>query len=404
MRMRWLLPILVATAACSGCKKKKPVPIDAAPPPIDADISSGAPPGPRVTVPLGEPFSADADGAAGEPGLAVDKDGKPLLAWVEKGRVQVRRWNGSAWDPIGAPPNDTTHRASGKPSLVFEPSGAIVVAWQEMNKKDVNVLQLARWKDNAWTMLPELGDGKAPVMDPVVDTSPLGLVAVWRASEALGKDAVHAKMLPPDESKGWQPVGDQLEILRVAADGTTRRAPALATSKAGVVVGWIEMAPAPVLHVRQWDPSGTSTAVPEPPEGADGDSTLALALGPEGEITLSLSYNIGLRQIVTLPLSAVEWKKIDVPEVSNGYVNGQRLLAHPDGRVLFTYPFGGRFAWWDGKVWIATPVGVMAPSMVVPTIGAGAGDSVYVAWSAGPASAPAKVRVVEIQKKGLGEK
>jgi hypothetical protein len=408
--MRWLLPLLVAVAACSGCKSKKKAPADAAPPPIDApkkDISSGAGPGPRQTAQLGEPFSADADGAAGEPGLAVDGAGHPLLAWVEKGKVQVRQWNGSAWDPIGTPPNDATHRASGKPSLVFEPAGTIVVAWQEMNKQDINVLQLARWKDNAWTMLPELGSGKAGVMDPIVESSPFGLVAVWRESVDGKRDAVHGSKL--DEAKGWQPLVEG-GLLRVVEEGTTRHAPALSVSKAGALVGWIEVSPAPTLQLRRFDATGVASEVPSPQsvdnEGVDDESTLAVALSPDGTVTVSLSFSAGLRQIVQLAPGATEWKKIDVAEVANGYAIGQRLLSVDDGRVAVTYPYGGRFAWWDGSQWFATPVGVMAPSPVVPVIAAasGTGGSVFVAWSAGPANAPAKVRVVEVKSKALGEK
>ena len=399
----WLLPLLAA-AVVGGCScKKKKGPIDAPPPPppIDAkDISTGAGPGPREVVPLGEPFSAEPDGAAGEPGLAVDRDGKPLLAWVEKGKVRVRRWTGQAWDPVGLPPNDATHRASGKPSLVVDESGALVVAWQEMNEKDVTVLRAARWKDNAWAALPELGSGKEPVMDAVVEPSPIGLVAVWREPEALGKDVVQVRVL--DEAKGaWQPLGEG-GILRVVAEGTTRRAPALATSKAGVLVGWIERAPSDVLHLRRWDAAVSKWVEVPAPEGVDGDSTLAVALGPDGTITVSLSYNIGLRQVVTLAPGATEWKKIDVPEVSNGYASGQRLVSAEDGRTIFTYSFGGRFAWWDGDDWTATPVGVMAPSTIVPIAAAGPGGAVFAGWSAGPANAPAKVRVVEVKKHPAG--
>ena len=399
----WLLPVLVVvTASCSACKKKK-APIDAPPPPpIDADISTGAGPGPRQIVEMGAPFSAEPDGAAGEPGLAVDRDGKALLTWIEKGKVHVRRWSGTEWDAIGTPPNEATGRASGKPSIAFEDSGSILVGWLELDKQDINVFQVARWKDNAWTPLGENGSGKQHVADPVLAVSPIGAVALWREPEKLNMDVVHVSVL--DAAKGWQPLGEG-GVLRVTPESTTRRAPALATSAAGVLVGWIEVAPAPVLHMRRWDAAASKwTDVPDPPEGADGDSTLALAFAPDGTITCSLSYNIDLRQIVTLAAGATEWTKIDVPEVSNGYVSGQHLVAAEDGRAVFTYPFGGRFAWWDGKVWFATPVGVMAPSPVVPAAATGPGGVIYVAWSAGPANAPAKVRVLEVKKQGLGEK
>jgi hypothetical protein len=401
-----LLPLaLAATVACSGCKSKKKLPIDAPPPPpIDADISTGAGPGPRQLEKLGEPFTAEADGSAGEPGLAVDRDGKALLAFVEKGKVHVRRWSGTAWDALGAPPNDATHRASGKPSITSEASGAIVVGWQEMNKADVNVLQLARWKDSAWTALPALGSGKAGqgVMDPIVEASPVGLVAVWRETEAAGKDAVHVAMYD-DASSSWKPMGEG-GLLRAVAEGTTRRAPALSTSKAGVLAGWIEVAPSSTLQLRRWDAAAARWTEVPAPEGADDNSTLAVALSPDGTITVAMSYAMGMRQLVQLLPGATDWIKIDVPEIANGYAPGQRLAVAEDGRVIFTYPFAGRFGWWDGKAWTATPVGVLAPTELTPVAATGPGGVVYVAWSQGPANGPSRVRVLEVKKQALGEK
>lgn len=404
--MRWLLPVLLAAAAASsGCKTKKKLPIDAPPPPpIDADISTGAGPGPRQLETLGEPFTAEADGSAGEPGLGVDRDGKAVLAWVEKGKVHVRRWSGTAWDPLGAPPNEASHRASGTPSVVGEESGAIVVAWQEMNKDDVNVLQVARWKDNAWVALPALGSGKAGqgVMDPVVAGSPVGLVAVWRETEAAGKDAVHVARYD-EAATAWQPMGEG-GLLRAVAEGTTRRAPALSTSKAGVLAGWIEVAPSSTLQLRRWDAAASTWTEVPAPEGVDDNSTLAVALGPDGTISVAMSYAMGMRQVVQLPSGATEWVKIDVPELANGYAPGQRLVAAEDGRLIFTYPFAGRFGWWDGKVWTSTPVGVLAPTELTPVAATGVGGVVYVAWSQGPANGPSRVRVLEVKKKALGEK
>ena len=93
-----------------------------------------------------------------------------------------------------------------------------------------------------------------------------------------------------------------------------------------------------------------------------------------------------------------------MPELANGYAPGQRLVATDDGRVVFTYPFAGRFAWWDGKEWTSTPVGVMAPSEIAPVVATGPGGIVIVAWSAGPANGPTKVRALEVKKQALGEK
>ncbi len=396
--VRWIAPLVAAAAVVAavtaGCKKKQdvPAPVKA----VDAavkDISTGAGPAPRPLVELGEPVSADPDGAAGEPALAVGRDGKPLLAWIEAGKVHVRRWSGTAWDVLAAPPNAATHRATGAPSLAVEADGGVVVGWLEANPKDVAMLEVARWRDGAWTQLGVLGGGQ-PVADPIVTSSALGPIAVWReALVAGGPVVVNVRV---HGGNGWAPLGDG--VLRGGPDGTTLAAPALGTSGAHVIVGWVERSPVPVTQLRRWDAATSAWTTVPGPEGADNDSTLALAVAPDGVITVSLSFHAGLRQLVTRAPGAEVWKKIDVAELSNGFVTRQRLIAAEDGRAIFTYPYGGRFAWWDGKVWFATPVPVVGPSTVVPAAAAGPGGVVYVGWSAARPGGTAKVRVVEVKQ------
>ena len=79
-------------------------------------------------------------------------------------------------------------------------SGGILVGWLELNKQDISVFQVARWKDNAWAPLGELGGGKQHVSNPLLEVSPIGAVAVWREPESLGVDLVRASVL--DVAKG----------------------------------------------------------------------------------------------------------------------------------------------------------------------------------------------------------
>src|SRR5881392_4128490 len=87
-------------------------------------------------------------------------------------------------------------------------------------------------------------------------------------------------------------------------------APALSTSTAGVLAGWIELSPAPTVQLRRWDIAGKMTEVPSPTnvdnEGVDDESTLAVALSPDGTVTVSLSFSAGLRQIIQLAPGATE--------------------------------------------------------------------------------------------------
>ncbi|MBE7453413.1 MAG: hypothetical protein HS111_32480 [Kofleriaceae bacterium] len=387
--MRTVVLASVVSLVALGCKGKEQKPA-AAPPPADAavkkDTSTGALPPPRTLVPMGEPFSAREDGSAGQPALAVTADGAALVAWVEGGGVHLRRWSGAGWDEVAPSPDQATNRADGEPSLAVEPDGAVLVGWLERAKPEHDTLQVARWKDGAWSPLG--APASAPVSGAAVAASALGPVAVWVEAQTV-QVRVH-------RDGAWAPLGDG--TLRATPDGLVGVAPALATAGDHVVVGWIERTPAIVTSLRRWDAAaGAWVAVP-PPEGADGKSHLAVAVVPDGTITVALTYTVGLRQVVTRAPGDVDWKIIDVPELANGYVDRTRLAGVPDGRVLFSYPFGGRFAWWDGATWIATPVGVMAPSQVVPAAAGGAGGVVVVAWSAGPPGKPERVRVLEVKK------
>lgn len=396
--LRCLAALLLVAATVTACKSKKPdaEPAPASVPPraVDAGAPSTRDPRPvaHPVVPLGEPFSADPAAAAGEPDLVVDADGKPVMAWIEAGVVQVRRWNGTAWDLTGPSPNQATRRAQGVPALAVEADGGLLLGWRETSARDVDMLQVARWKDGAWTALGELGNGK-PVEDPSLAASALGPVAVWREADDKGNVAVLVRALG---AQGWAPVGEG--VLRLEAEGTTRVAPALATRPGGaVVVGWIERAPTPRAAVRRWDPAKAAWEELPELEGADGDSTLALAQAPDGTLYAGVSFNAGLNRLVFLAPGAAAWKPIDVPELANGHVSRHQFTVGDDGRAVFTYPFGGRFAWWDGKAWTALAVPVMAPSTVVPAAAVGKDGFVYVAWTAAKPGGTDKVRAYSIK-------
>jgi hypothetical protein len=391
MRLAYLLPaLLLAAPACKKKKSEVPPP----PPPADAavgvkDPSTGANPPPRPLEALGEPFTATPDGNAGQPALGVAADGKALVAWIEAGSVYLRHWTGSGWETPAPPPNADTHQATGVPTLAVEPDGGVLLGWVEPDAGKVERLHVVRWKDGAWAPLGELGAG--PVSDPAIAASPLGPLAVWRQPSEGDRFAVQVRV---HEDGAWAPLGDGL--LRGVAESTTLAAPVIATGGSQLVVGWIERTPALVTNIRRWDAAASAWVAVPSPEGADPSSTLALAVVPDGTITVSLSYSVGLRQLLTLAPGATTWKEIDVPEVSNGPARDQKLVGAEDGRAVFTYPFGGRLGWWDGGVWTATPVGMMAPSDVVPAVTAGRGGVVFVGWSAGKADRH-QVRVLEVK-------
>jgi hypothetical protein len=383
-----LLSFLIVVSL-AGCKRKPQddpattKPSDARPLPDrgTADVL----PAQEVT-PVGAPLSADAAQAAGAPAIEVDPSGKPVVAWSENGVVQVRGWDGAAWQPLG---DVGSKRAEGTPVLAREAQG-MLLGWKEPTG-----LRVARWKDGAWRELGSPAGSTATAQDLAIAWSNVGTVAVWREpGSAPGTMVVRAAVHDPP---GWRPLGNG---LRGVEDSTTEVAPALATRAGGpVIVGWIEKSPAPTLHVRRWNKdTGAWDTLPAPP-GADGHSTLALTATPDGTLYAALGYTVGLRQLMSFGSGAMEWTKIGVPESANNPVQHQRLTAGDDGRVVFTYPFGGRYAYWDGKRWSPTSVGVVSPSTVVPAAAAAADGKVYVAWSDSPPGSgqPDRVRVFVVE-------
>ena len=105
-------------------------------------------------------------GSPERPSLAIDPDGKPIVAWegnLSMSReIYVKRWNGSSWIEMGTGSasgggisNNKTNSAS--PSLAIGPGGAPVVAWED-RYEDQGRIYVRRWNGSAWV---EMGAGSA---------------------------------------------------------------------------------------------------------------------------------------------------------------------------------------------------------------------------------------------------
>ena len=98
------------------------------------------------------------DGDSNNPSLALDTNGYPVVAWGQtiggvQGDIHVKRWNGSAWVEIG-PGSATlggvsnTPNESGNPSLAIDPDGRPIVAWTETTTN--MEIYVAHWNGSAW--------------------------------------------------------------------------------------------------------------------------------------------------------------------------------------------------------------------------------------------------------------
>ncbi len=103
-----------------------------------------------------------------DPSLAIGSDGKPVVAWQDRSNgssfeIYVRRWNGSAWLEVAgsATGGGISHNAgdSVEPSLAIDRDGRPVVAWQD-NSGGNNDIYVRRWNGSAWIELAgSAGDG-----------------------------------------------------------------------------------------------------------------------------------------------------------------------------------------------------------------------------------------------------
>ena len=132
--------------------------------------------------PLGLPFSRRLGTYLAAPRLALNRDSRPTMAWLEdrggRDTLFTSRWTGSRWEALGG--GLSTGFAS-SPSLTLDHAGQPVIAWIE-ERRGVGVVYLARWIGRAWQVTGPLNlnaarDARSPAV--AVDGSGSPVIA-WR--------------------------------------------------------------------------------------------------------------------------------------------------------------------------------------------------------------------------------
>lgn len=122
---------------------------------------------------------------AAAPTLAVDAEGRPVVAWIEDSQVAVKRWNGREWEALGG----TLHRSatSSATSVAVAAGERIAVAWRECCTPDGN-LYVSEWDGTSWQPLGDAldiyrGDVDAPLPDLIYTGN--GPIVAWREVEMV---------------------------------------------------------------------------------------------------------------------------------------------------------------------------------------------------------------------------
>jgi hypothetical protein len=209
-----------------------------------------------------------------EPSLVLDRDGRPVVAYVEKlggdvGRLFVKRYDGAHWQVVGgAALNAASLTGASDPVLALDENDQPVVAYSQGNGRQQNVF-VARYANGAWANVQapsrpfdplNLRVGSRAVRPAMAYEPVAGIVVAWVEDGAL----VIRRFIPERSELGWFPVIEgathpQSVSMPVVS---VRLAPALRTGLSAVSVAWIEsdgtnfalyaMSPDPGLGGRVW--------------------------------------------------------------------------------------------------------------------------------------------------------
>jgi hypothetical protein len=236
--------------------------------------------------PLGGSLSADPQGWAFHPTVAVAKDGTLYVAWSQHMRPEnwqhvgtwVKRWAHGSWQPLGGRIGHTNSDPGGRWTEGYAPSLAILdgtpyVGWYEgggygwgtIGSTNIrSSVFVAHWDGSQWAL-----DGNAGMPNQALNTDPEAaartpalaavggvLHAAWievrRVPERGAYNVVVVKRLTGGR---WVPVGQ--DIRAESADNTRMLDLALIEASGSPHVAWSEAATAnaggrPQVHVAKW--------------------------------------------------------------------------------------------------------------------------------------------------------
>ena len=159
-----------------------------------------------------------------EVSLALDKNGRMLVAWVDgtevNSYIRVANWNEAKWIDLGS--TATGHLTRGQeargPKLVALPNQAALLTWLDRGKKQ-STLAFARWTGKEWQSVAALTSPSSSEMRPWLPSLALAKGATpllaWSAETTGLTSSIYVRRLT---AQGWQPVLDNIYLAKNASD------------------------------------------------------------------------------------------------------------------------------------------------------------------------------------------
>ncbi|HMP72123.1 MAG TPA: S8 family serine peptidase [Kiritimatiellia bacterium] len=191
-----------------------------------------------------------------QPVVAVGNDGNPLIAWRQSygatNRINVARWNGSAWVGFGGSNTNGVGNLSQaiNPTMTINSFGNPVVAWEE--QANPNLIQVWQWTGAAWGSIGTRG--AAPFASrPHLDAGPGGDIYLTYV-QVYGSAPAYQIIAERRTGGTW---------TSMAGSGANPGVSAITNLNGQVYAPNISYSanPTPRVHVSWWTRVGTNTAV-----------------------------------------------------------------------------------------------------------------------------------------------